>query len=382
MRFEKWQALGNDYMIVEHDAPPFELTPARIEKICAYHFGVGADGILLIEPRDARRGRERLRIFNPDGSEAELSGNGIREAIMYLRRPAGTDLDEFAVGTAAGVIRPKIVSETECAVDMGRASLTSKDFPDGPPDGRGTIAVGFTDLEFQHVSIGNPQCAIEIPGDDRDLDGARRWAASARASRPTSCSRIAPTCRFWQRTGERAIKARIFERGVGETLSSGTGATGAAVAAYLRGRRRARSPSSSKAASWSSRSTTTSTSPSPAGPSRSSPASSRRNSSTELREATWHADPVKRLERIPPYLFAELEQKIADEEGSRNRRDQPGHRRPRHAHAANVVEAVPQAVADPSTHQYPSNRGRAEFRQAVADFYARRFGVRSTPRPR
>lgn len=234
MRFEKWQALGNDYILVERDWVPFELTAPRIEKICRYHFGVGGDGMLVIEPSDDPELVANVRIFNPDGSEAELSGNGIREAIMYLRRAGYTDSDEFAVGTAAGVIRPKIVSETECEVDMGRASVTSKDFPGGPADGRAHIVVGFTELEFQHVSIGNPQCAIEIPGDRRDLEALnlRRIGPGLetdhRFPNRTNVS-------FWQKTGDHSIVARIFERGVGETLSSGTGATGAAVAAYLRG---------------------------------------------------------------------------------------------------------------------------------------------------
>lgn len=234
MRFEKWQALGNDYMIVERDALAFELTPARIEKICRYHFGAGADGILLIAPSDDDELVANVQIFNPDGSEAELSGNGIREAIMYLRNAGRTPGDEFAVGTAAGVIRPRIVSETECEVAMGQASVTSKDFPDGPADGRAHIVVGFTELEFQHVSIGNPQCAIEIPGDSRDLEALNLGRIGPgletdhRFPNRTNVS-------FWQKRSDSHIVARIFERGVGETLSSGTGATGAAVAAVLRG---------------------------------------------------------------------------------------------------------------------------------------------------
>lgn len=234
MRYEKWQALGNDYMIVERDELPFELTPKRIEMICRYHFGAGADGILQIEPSDDPDLVAFVRIFNPDGSEAELSGNGIREAIMYLRRAGRVAGDEFAVGTSAGVIRPRIVSDIECEVDMGRASVTSKDFPGGPPDGRAHIVVGFTELEFQHVSIGNPQCAIEIPGDERDLEALnlRRIGPGLETDhRFPNRSNVS----FWQKTGEHGIVARIFERGVGETLSSGTGATGAAVAAYLRG---------------------------------------------------------------------------------------------------------------------------------------------------
>src|SRR5689334_11250113 len=84
VEFEKWQALGNDYVIVEASALPFELTPRRIAAICAPHTGVGSDGILLLSEPDAPENVARLRIFNPDGSEAELSGNGAREAVLYL----------------------------------------------------------------------------------------------------------------------------------------------------------------------------------------------------------------------------------------------------------------------------------------------------------
>jgi diaminopimelate epimerase len=93
VEFEKWQALGNDYVIVEAADLPFELTEARIRAICATHTGVAADGILLLSEPDDPRYVARLRIFNPDGSEAELSGNGAREAVMYLRRHDWTDAD-------------------------------------------------------------------------------------------------------------------------------------------------------------------------------------------------------------------------------------------------------------------------------------------------
>ena len=86
MEFEKWQALGNDYVIVERAALPFELTPARVRRICAAHTGVFADGILLLSEPDESGYLARLRIFNPDGSEAEVSGNGAREAVLYMRR--------------------------------------------------------------------------------------------------------------------------------------------------------------------------------------------------------------------------------------------------------------------------------------------------------
>jgi diaminopimelate epimerase len=85
MRFEKWQALGNDYLIVEADRLRWELSPARVALICHPHFGLGGDGVLLLSRSEDPEFVADLRIFNPDGSEAELSGNGAREAILYLR---------------------------------------------------------------------------------------------------------------------------------------------------------------------------------------------------------------------------------------------------------------------------------------------------------
>ena len=129
MEFEKWHALGNDYVIVEAADLPFELTEARIQAICASHTGVSADGILLLSEPEQPGSVARLRIFNPDGSEAELSGNGTREAVMYLRRHEWTDSDSFAIQTAAGEIRPRITSDTECTVDLGRAMLRARAIP-------------------------------------------------------------------------------------------------------------------------------------------------------------------------------------------------------------------------------------------------------------
>src|SRR5262249_22785886 len=162
VEFEKWQALGNDYLIVEAQALEFELTPARIRAICAPHSGVFADGILLLSAPDDPAYVARLQIFNPDGSEAELSGNGAREAILYLRRRGWTDQDSFSIQTAAGPIRPTITSATECTVDMARARLQSDDYPSGAPDGRGELTADGRTWSFQHVQVGNPQCAIAV----------------------------------------------------------------------------------------------------------------------------------------------------------------------------------------------------------------------------
>jgi diaminopimelate epimerase len=240
MRFEKWQALGNDYVILERDDLPFELTPQRVRRLCAAHFGVFADGVLLLSPPSDPANVADLRIFNPDGSEAELSGNGAREAILYLRRRGWTELDSFSIHTAAGTISLQITGEFTCRVDMGRASLTSKDFPSGPPDGAAELRVEAGGGEpasgtpvgwsVQHVSIGNPQCAIEVGEALEELDLAAvgpEIEAHALFPNRTNVS-------FFSVDGSR-VRARIFERGVGETLSSGTGASGAAVTAFLRG---------------------------------------------------------------------------------------------------------------------------------------------------
>ena len=230
MKFEKWQALGNDYLILEEERLPWALTDTRVEWLCDQHFGVGADGVLLLSRSEDAEFVAELRIFNPDGSEAELSGNGAREAILYLRRNGWTDEDKFAISTVAGPIRPTITGELTCSVDMGRASTASKDYPSGPEDGRGTLEAGGRSWEFQHVSIGNPQCAIVVGEELEELDldaiGPGIEGSHLFPNR-TNVSFVAID-------GSR-VRARIFERGVGETLSSGTGASGAAVTAVLRG---------------------------------------------------------------------------------------------------------------------------------------------------
>ncbi len=231
MRFEKWQALGNDYLIIEEASLPWELSAARVARLCDPHFGVGSDGVLLLSRSEDAEFVADLRIFNPDGSEAELSGNGAREAILYLRRNGWTDAETFSIRTAAGPITPTITSDRTCRVEMGRASTASKDFPSGPADGAGTVESGGREWRFQHVSIGNPQCAIVV-------DAAELEALDLGEIGPgIEGSELFPNrtnVSFLAIDGDR-VRARIFERGVGETLSSGTGASGAAVTAVLLG---------------------------------------------------------------------------------------------------------------------------------------------------
>jgi diaminopimelate epimerase len=230
VRFEKWNALGNDYLIVEERNLPWELTPARVRELCRFHWGIGSDGLLLLSEPDEAGFVARLRIFNTDGSEAELSGNGAREAIMYLRHRGWTDADTFSIQTVAGEIRPTITGPRTCRVDMGRARLSSKDFPSGGEDGTGTVESSGREWRFQHVSIGNPQCVI-FTEDVEELDLPAIGPAIEHADVFPNRTNMS----FVRELEPGVIRARIFERGVGETESSGTGASGAAVAYVLRG---------------------------------------------------------------------------------------------------------------------------------------------------
>jgi diaminopimelate epimerase len=233
MRFEKWQALGNDYVILEEAALPWPLTPGRVRRLCDPHTGIGSDGLLSLSAADEPGFVARLRIFNPDGSEAQLSGNGAREAVLYLRGAGWTDADTFSIQTSAGEIRPTITGPTTATLDMGRARLRSDDYPAGDETGAGRLSAGGREWSFQHVSIGNPQCVIFV-------DGPEELAA---LDLPTLGPPVERHELFPNRTNVSwvaevepgTIRARIFERGVGETMSSGTGASGAAVTHVLRG---------------------------------------------------------------------------------------------------------------------------------------------------
>jgi diaminopimelate epimerase len=225
VKFEKWQALGNDYVIVEAGDLPWELTPARVRALCAPHTGVVADGVLLLSDTE----EPRMRVFNPDGSEAEVSGNGAREAILYLYRH-GYD---GPIRTAAGELRPVITSPTTCTVDMGHAELQSQDYPSGPPDGTGQLRAGGRTWRFRHIQVGNPQCAIPV-----DTEAALEAVDITQVGAEIEHHELFPnrTNVSWFTPLEPGrIRARIFERGAGETTASGTGATGAAVAHVLEG---------------------------------------------------------------------------------------------------------------------------------------------------
>jgi diaminopimelate epimerase len=233
VNFEKWQALGNDYVILDERTLPFDLTPERVRRLCAPHTGIASDGILLLSAPDEPGFVANMRIFNPDGSEAELSGNGAREAILFLRRRRWTEQNTFSIKTLAGEIRATITSPTTCQVDMGRARMSSSEYPDGAPDGRGELTAAGRTWAFQHVQIGNPQCAIEV-GSEKDLE-LLALPAIGHAFEYHELFPNRTNVSWYTVLDPGRIRVRIFERGVGETSASGTGAIGAAVAYVLKG---------------------------------------------------------------------------------------------------------------------------------------------------
>jgi diaminopimelate epimerase len=214
VRFEKWQGLGNDYLIVRRDEWALRLTAARARTICDRNLGVGGDGILEI---DFEAGVPRMTVWNPDGSNAENCGNGIRMVTRHLT--AHGDLPgEGTVITGGGPVSVRVLSDDRVEVGMGRAT-----FPGG--EGREALAVNGTSVDLAVVTTGNPHAVIEHPDP----------AAVVRTLGPVI--EVAP--RFPDRTnvefiridGPSELTMRVWERGVGETMACGTGACAAAVAA-------------------------------------------------------------------------------------------------------------------------------------------------------
>ncbi len=222
MRFEKWQAAGNAYLVIESGDLSHPLTPARVVRICHADLGAGSDGILVLEP--VGPGHVRVRILNPDGSDAEFSGNGSRIAVGYVAdRDGRTDVTlETPKGTVAGTVEGDSVT-----VDAGPAALEG---PDHRPDGGEPPAP-----IYQFVSLGNPHCVIESEGVD-GLDLAAVGPAIERHRWFPNRTNV----EFYRPLGGNDIRMRVWERGAGETLSSGSGSSAAAVAAVVA--ERAQSP--------------------------------------------------------------------------------------------------------------------------------------------
>jgi diaminopimelate epimerase len=214
VRFEKWQGLGNHYLIVRREEWPIELTAARVRLICDPHFGVGGDGILEL---DHESDAPRMTVWNPDGSHAENCGNGIRMIARHLQA-RGELHDAATVVTGGGPVTVTALEDGRVEVGMGRAV-----FPDG--EGRETLAVNGAQVDLAFVTTGNPHAVIEHP----DPGSVVRTLGPEIEVAPRFPQRT--NVEFIRLDGPSELTMRVWERGVGETMACGTGACAAAVAA-------------------------------------------------------------------------------------------------------------------------------------------------------
>jgi diaminopimelate epimerase len=213
--FEKWHGLGNDYLLVEREALEAPLEPPLVRRLCDYHFGVGSDG--LLEVVHANGARADVIIWNPDGSTAELSGNGTRIAARWLARRH--DLGEVSIAVGDRVVIARLRPDGQVEMEMGPVQV-------GP---RESLEIGGSSIDFTPVSVGNPHAVI------------------AREPERAELLRLGPLVethrRFPDRTNVQLVRidsraeatARVWERGAGETLSSGTSACAIAGAAVVNG---------------------------------------------------------------------------------------------------------------------------------------------------
>jgi len=226
----KSHALGNDYLVLDPAALTFALTPQAIQRICDRHLGVGSDGILALAP--SARADFGLRIYNPDGSEAEKSGNGLRIFAKFLYDHGYTDQTAFTVevpGGIAGITLHLVDGRIEqMTVDVGRATFHSTEIPvAGPPREvvDEIIEVGEQKLEITAVSVGNPHCVVFVP--DLGLIDLHRLGPLLE-THPLFPKRT--NVQFAQVVARDRVQILIWERGVGETMASGTSASAVAAA--------------------------------------------------------------------------------------------------------------------------------------------------------
>jgi len=222
MHYVKSHGLGNDYIVIDPAKVPFRLTPDAVRLICDRHLGVGSDGILeVVAPGGADFG---VRIFNPDGSLAEKSGNGIRIFAKYLREHGYTSQDHFTVDTAGGRIFVQL------ALREGRVSEVTADMGTVTFGGPELIDVNGRRLAVTSLSIGNPHCVVIV--DDLATVDPRALGPLIETHRAFPAR---TNVQFAQILSRSHVAIEIWERGAGYTLSSGTSSCAVAAAAYRKG---------------------------------------------------------------------------------------------------------------------------------------------------
>ena len=230
--FIKSHGLGNEYIILDSRNIDFKLTIDAIRRLCNVHFGIGSDGILLkVDSTSADFG---LKIFNPDGSEAEKSGNGLRIFCKFLYDYKFTSKKEFFVETPGGIVKANILEKRRgkasmISVDMGRAIFKSREIPvnsDNPEFIGEKINAGDREFEVNCVSLGNPHCVVVK--NELDVDEIKKYGPLLE-NHPIFPNRI--NVQFAKVIKRNEAQIMIWERGAGYTLASGS--SSCAVACVL-----------------------------------------------------------------------------------------------------------------------------------------------------
>ena len=237
--FFKGHGLGNEYIVLDPSELTFRLTPGRIARICDREQGIGSDGVLTLE--ESNSADFGVRIWNPDGSEAETSGNGLRIFACYLHATGRTRKKSFTVETPGGIVRVETQLDSTgavCAatVQMGRATFKPTALPcnlEVEELVELPINVAGETLTFTGVSVGNPHCVVFHPR-------GQQWSSDdlLRLGTMLETHQIFPqrtNVQLAEPTGPRSIRILIWERGAGETTSSGSSACAAASAAVRLG---------------------------------------------------------------------------------------------------------------------------------------------------
>lgn len=234
MKFTKWQGCGNDFIFVNGFEEKMEPILEKCTDLCDRHFGIGADGIIFVLPSE--KADVRMRIFNTDGSEAEMCGNGIRCFAKWARELGIVKTDRFSCETGAGILYPEILSDGTVRVDMNVPHLTPAVVP---VSGLGDDPVIGKDMEVPElgetfqvtcVSMGNPHCVTFVP-DISKVDLPKVGPVlekDAHFPRKTNVE-------FVQKLDAKTLRMRVWERGAAITLACGTGSCATLVAAVLNG---------------------------------------------------------------------------------------------------------------------------------------------------
>ena len=239
LQFSKYHGLGNDFLILEGrqgqlPTAIIEPDPGWVRRVCDRRFGVGGDGVILALPPQAG-GDLRMRIFNADGSEAEMCGNGIRCLARFLADSDGNAPGFcWSIETPAGLIRPELKDDGQLLVDMGPPFLEPETVPttlplvDGLP--RGEAELPEARLAVAAVGMGNPH--VVVPVDDLDAIPFDTWGAALEVH-PLFPAKT--NVHFLRVHSRDRLEIRVWERGAGPTLACGTGACATLVAAVLLG---------------------------------------------------------------------------------------------------------------------------------------------------